>query len=257
MTRDSSAKALVVRCLVRSAWFRTVVGLLGRLVRNRGSSLPDHLSLYAEESALGPIQREEALLLFAIVRVARPKLVVEFGFHRGHSALNFLAALPPSSRLVSLDTAAPAESIARASFESDPRFRFIRRSQTEIGSVDLGDEQVDLAFFDASHDLEINRKTFEVLLPRLSPGALVVIHDTGSWRREAMTPMHVEWARSHPTGEGAWISEDEFLPWPAERRFANWIIESRTEFSALHFHSDRTLRHGLTVLQRSRRLEAP
>src|SRR3954463_13145797 len=49
-----------------------------------------HLAWYEEELAVGPLQREEALLLFALVRVMRPAVVVELGFLQGRSALNFL-----------------------------------------------------------------------------------------------------------------------------------------------------------------------
>lgn len=44
-----------------------------------------NLGFYREESAFGPLQREEALLLAAVVRVLRPRTIVEFGFSRGHS----------------------------------------------------------------------------------------------------------------------------------------------------------------------------
>jgi hypothetical protein len=39
-----------------------------------------HIADFAEENALGPIQRDEALLLLAMVCVLRPKTIVEFGF---------------------------------------------------------------------------------------------------------------------------------------------------------------------------------
>ena len=42
---------------------------------------------------LGPLQDDEALLLYGLVRALRPRTVVEFGTAHGFSALNFLQAL--------------------------------------------------------------------------------------------------------------------------------------------------------------------
>jgi hypothetical protein len=38
---------------------------------------------------------------------------------------------------------------------------------------------------------------------------------------------------------------------PDERAFVNWLLDEHPEFSQVHFHSRRTTRCGITVLQRS------
>ena len=51
----------------------------------------------------GPVQSDEALLLFSIVKVINPLVIVEFGFSEGHSSLNFLKALSQDGFLYSFD----------------------------------------------------------------------------------------------------------------------------------------------------------
>ena len=48
-----------------------------------------HLTFY-DELSWGPVQRDEALVLYSLVRAIRPQTVVEIGFLRGDSAFNFL-----------------------------------------------------------------------------------------------------------------------------------------------------------------------
>jgi hypothetical protein len=43
----------------------------------------------------------------------------------------------------------------------------------------------------------------------------------------------------------------EYEGQPDERAFVNWLLEQHSEFSQIHLHSVRTIRCGLTLLQRS------
>src|SRR4030095_10309050 len=93
-----------------------------------------HLDYYAEETAFGPIQREEALLLFALTRVLRPKVLVEFGFLCGHSARNFLVAMDPDARLYSFDI----DKNTYLHKVPDERFCLIYKSQDAFDWSDVG-----------------------------------------------------------------------------------------------------------------------
>jgi len=211
-----------------------------------------HLQHHPEEEALGPIQQSEALLLYSMARVCRPRVVVEFGFHNGDSARNFLAAMPPSSVLHSYDVAEDARTRAAEIARSHPNFQFHHKSQADFTRADVGDEPVDLVFFDASHDLALNQATWKAVSPALRARALVVVHDTGTWHRSHFLPVHEELAR---TGDGSWLNADEYQHRVEEREFVNWLVQSHDDVSAVHFHSTNTLRHGLTVLQRGPILE--
>jgi hypothetical protein len=194
---------------------------------------------------VGPVQREEALFLYSIVRVVRPRTIVEFGFSNGHSALNFLRALDSEAQLYSFDIDPACQARARQLFGHDPRFVFRTRSQAEVTREDIDGHLADFVFLDASHDLALNQATFERLLSLMATDAILAIHDTGTVPRELFQSWH--WLLK--TTEG-WIG-DEYEGQPGERAFVNWLLEQHPEFSQIHFHSRRTLRCGMTLVQRS------
>jgi predicted O-methyltransferase YrrM len=197
-----------------------------------------YLGFYPEESAFGPLQREEALMVAALVRVVRPKTIVEFGFSRGHSALNFLEAMPKDSKLFSFDIDPSSRDIAAACFAQDDRFTYHHKSQTDFLSSDICERTIDCCFIDAAHDLGLNQRTWNQILPSLAPNALVLVHDTGTWRRRHLTPAFAEYASQRPDN---WLSADEFQPHPDEREFVNWVCGRRavgrrcTYIPTIHF----------------------
>lgn len=217
-----------------------------------GGDAPDlaHLAFYQEVS-VGPVQRDEALILHALVRSIRPRTIVELGFARGDSAFNFLRALGPEGRLYSFDIEAACADIARQRFGSDPRFVLRIRSQERLTAEDIDGRVVDFVFLDASHELGLNQATFRRLLPLMAHDAIVAIHDTGTIGRAVMPPG--SWALGVSEG---WV-KGGYEHQPSEREFANWLLEQHAEFSQLHLHTTSTIRHGLTLLQRSAPLPRP
>jgi predicted O-methyltransferase YrrM len=210
------------------------------------SGVPDisHLGIFSE-TAYGPLQRDEALFLYSLVRVLRPETIVEIGFLHGRSSFNFLSALDPNGHLYAFDIDPACERRAAALFGHDPRFTFRLRSQDALTSEDVEGRAADLVLLDASHDLALNQRTFERLLPLLAERAIVAVHDTGTIPR-ALVPKGHWWLQS----DQGWVG-DEREVMPDERAFVNWIVESHPEFSAIHFHSRRTMRLGLTLIQRA------
>ena len=207
-----------------------------------------HLAFYAEENASGPIQREEALFLYGAIRVIRPKTVVEIGFLRGQSALNFLRAMDDDAVLYSFDIDSLAEPAARTIFANDQRLRFTLKSQDKIRAEDVDNRSIDFVLLDASHDLAMNRETFTRIEPLLAPRAILAVHDTGAWSREGvqLSPGAVEYTEQNP---GNWLPSGHFAHRPDERKFVNWIRETRPHYAQIHFHAESTLRHGVTLLQ--------
>lgn len=203
------------------------------------------------ESMGGPLQRDEALLLHGLVRVVRPRTVVEIGFLQGASAFNFLAALDSDARLYSFDIDPACEAVAQRRFGHDARFAFKLRSQTALTPQDIDGRTADFVFLDAAHDLSLNQETFTRLVPLLSAQAILAVHDTGTVPRALLPPRH--WA--HHKSDG-WLA-DEYEVMSDERAFANWVLETYPEFSQLHLHSTRTIRCGVTLLQRSPPLPRP
>ena len=211
-----------------------------------------HLATYDEQGAMGPLQRDEALLLLGVTRSIAPRTVVEFGFFKGHSAFSFLQAIDDDCLLASYDVSDRAAWQARRSFGRRKNFRFLHKSQTDFDPADIDHRPVDLVFFDAAHELGLNQATWRRLEPSLAPDALVAVHDTGLWGREHFKPVHQEFAANE---SGRWLDADRFAHQPEEREFINWLATESPDFAALHFHTTRRLRHGLTLLQRQRALE--
>ena len=204
-----------------------------------------HLSHF-KDSDIGPIQRDEALLLYALVKTVDPKTIVEFGFLAGHSAKNFLRAMSSDARLFSYD-------ISEASMKSarkirDKRFKFIFKSQTEFAPSDVDNRMIDLAFFDAAHDFQLNVETFEKLIGSLSARALIVVHDTGAWYGDFKG---LETPQGHFLNESA---SSGYIHQPGERAFVNYIRENMKDFDQIHLHCTSKFRHGMTVLQRNAKL---
>jgi predicted O-methyltransferase YrrM len=209
-----------------------------------------HLAFY-DEITWGPVQRDEALLLHALVRAVRPETVVEIGFLRGDSAFNFLRAMGPEGRLYSFDIDPACAEIARERFGDDPRLIFRNRPQEKLTSEDIDDRRADFVFLDGAHELAPNQATFELLLPLMAADAIVAVHDTGSIPRALVPDGH--WTLEVTE---RWVG-DEYEHQPEERAFVNWVLETHAEFSQVHLHSRRAFRHGLTLLQRSAPLVRP
>jgi predicted O-methyltransferase YrrM len=216
------------------------------------SEPPDisHLAIFSEV-ADGPIQREEALFIYSILRVVRPQTAVEIGFLNGRSALNLLCGLDPDARLYSFDIDEACAARARDLFGHDPRFTFRMRSQAELTPGDIDGRKADFVFLDASHEFDLNRETFRRLLPLMAPDAILAVHDTGTVPRRFVVPGHYFLA-----SETGWVG-DEREVMPDERAFLNWVLDEHPEFSQVHFHSRHTVRCGITVLQRSAALPRP
>ena len=197
------------------------------------------------------MQRDEALLLHSMVRVIRPRTVLEIGFLRGHSAFNFLRALDPEARLYSFDLDPTCAERACEALGHDPRFVFRTRSQTELTAEDIDGRVADFVFLDASHDLALNQVTFERLRPLMARDATLAIHDTGTMPR-SLVPRGHWWLH---TAMG-WVGDEREVE-PDERAFVNWLLAEHPEFSQIHMHSAHTLRCGITLVQRSAPLPRP
>lgn len=126
-----------------------------------------------------PISAPAGRLLYALVRAARPALIVEFGTSFGISTLHLAAAVADNGtgRIVSTELNAEKVEAARANLEE--------AGLAATTSVHQGDaleilaelhEPVDLLLLDGWKELCL--PVLELLEPRLTPGALVVADDT-------------------------------------------------------------------------------
>jgi hypothetical protein len=245
-------KPSIRKFFYRSSFARYCISFVSNLIGRTQSLDISHINSYVDQKSIGPLQQPEALLLYSIVKTTLPQTIVEFGFFHGHSAFNFLQAMPEHARLYSYEISDESAERAAKEFPRDGRFKFIHKSQTDFCPTDIDSRKIDLVFFDAAHDLKLNQQTFELIYPYLSAEAILCIHDTGLWNKEHFLEVHSNFVRSD-SGKN-WVDKSSYAHQNEERMFVNWILDTYPAFQAVHFHSMQTLRHGLSILQQNRKL---
>jgi predicted O-methyltransferase YrrM len=134
--------------------------------------------------------------LMRLVRERRPRSCLELGTAFGISTAFQAAALELTGdgRMLTIDAAREWATIAEEGFE---RLGLASRIEMRTGQIDsalpgaLADVgPVDYAFIDAEHQEEPTLRYFELILPHLSSGAVLVLDDIGfprqmrnAWRR--------------------------------------------------------------------------
>jgi len=137
------------------------------------------------EICLGSKPALWALLLFKLIRAIQPDLVIELGTCIGISAAYQSAALQMNGkgRLISIEGSETIADLAKKNIESlhlnnaDIRCGTFKDVLPEIFSEISA---VDYVFIDGHHDERATIAYFELLLPHLSPGAILVFDDI-SW----------------------------------------------------------------------------
>ena len=199
----------------------------------------------ADERVIGPIQRSEALALFGLLRVLRPRLVVEMGFLHGDSTAVLCAATAgcEGARVISVDRDhnAAAVDALRARY---PHLEFQRADQRAARLPDDG-APIDFLFVDCSHDFDINCAMWAALEPRLAPNAVVMVHDTGLWADGPTPAQYRGWGQAgEARGARGWFHQ------PAEVRFVRWVTDTHADWARMDFLCTHVWRHGFTLLQR-------
>ncbi|MFA6457382.1 MAG: class I SAM-dependent methyltransferase, partial [Bacteroidota bacterium] len=188
---------------------------------------------YTNTFAQGPLQRDEAIFITGLLRVLRPKVCVEFGFLRGHSAFAILNAINEDAYLHSYDINETAALFAKKYFSRYPNFIFHLEDQTDIQSDTFKEGKIDFVLFDASHNAELNKATFKKIVPLLAENAMIAIHDTGLWNKKMMKKSHtVALSMTNHKEINGNIAHQIM-----EREFVNWIITEYPDFEVMHFHS--------------------
>lgn len=191
------------------------------------------------------IQHDEALFLYGLTKVVSPEVIVEFGFYRGNSANNFLAAMSENCNLYSFDP--DPECVSYASLIHDKRFKFFPKRGEDFRSSDIDDKLIGIVFFDAAHDFSSSMVTFKRVEKNLAEDCLLIIHDTGLFNRDFMG--------SAPNIPGSYFIKKGYAHRPQERLFVNHLKQIRPYYCQINFHSMNVGRMGVTILQKHKKLE--
>ncbi|WP_160119938.1 O-methyltransferase [Rhodovarius lipocyclicus] len=190
------------------------------------------------QDVVGPIQDDEALFLFSLVRVLRCRNILEIGGLDGYSARNFLAAMGEGGTLFTVDLS-PVPQLGE-------NHVVIVKDCAAIEPADIRHATLDLLFFDAhAYDAQL-----ELFMRLTSAGAVdehtvLALHDTNL----------------HPHKFVPWSYETEggFVHQAVERRLVNELKSLGYDAFSLHPPMSRhqeslPYRHGLTVMQKYRAL---
>ena len=230
-----------------------------------------HIGLQGRAQAIaGPLQDDEALLLFALARVNGVSRVLEVGGLGGFSARNFLEAVACTSSpaVYSIDI----HPVARVG----PWHHPLQKSAADLTATDLEMQAVDLILLDCHHypaTIALLRRVLAEGL--LAPEGIIALHDTGLHPppSNCLAPPH----ECNRTRKHAALVElnDDHLPkrwrwkrgWmhqPVERLVVQWLakFDCNAEWQTLVAHDDRhrgssSFRHGLTIMQRRVNLHVP
>jgi predicted O-methyltransferase YrrM len=204
-----------------------------------------HLVQKASQNVGGPIQDDEALALYAIVRVMRVRRVLEVGGLNGYSARNFLAALGDET-----DAAVYTVDLNPVKPQA-PHHHVITKDCALVQADELHGRPIDLVFFDAhvvGPQLALLDRLADARL--LRPDTVVALHDTNLHPRKT-APW--SYALEHDGGVEGWVHQ------AAEREMVNALRERGWDALSLHLPRERSdarlpIRHGLTLMQRFRPL---
>lgn len=204
-----------------------------------------HLTQPDDQVVAGPVQDDEALFLFALIRCMRLRRVLEIGGLDGYSAANFLQAIGPMGMLYTVDLK-PVAALAS-------NHKTIQKNCADLHGEDIGNTPADLVFFDCHiYDAQMQLHRNLQRQGMITERTVLALHDTNLHpltEREDAPPR-----RWGAVVAGGWMHQD------VERRMVNTLRNDGYEALMLHTTPDRhdetlPLRHGLTILTRVRYLE--
>lgn len=194
----------------------------------------EHLSQPENQAVLGPIQDDEALVLYSLIKCMRLKRVFEIGGLDGYSAKNFLAAVGPEGVVYTVDYSYVAP-------QAD-NHKCLLKNALDVTCEDLDNQPLDLIFFDC-HDM-VQMDVFERLLAKglVNDSTVLALHDTN------LHYIHVcHWATPHADG---WIHQQ------VERDMVN-IFKEKYSYDVFCFHTESRhhnnefpFRHGITICKK-------
>lgn len=199
---------------------------------------------------IGPIQDDEALFLYSLVRVMGLRNILEVGGLNGYSARNFLSAISLFGGFVF--TIEPNIKLKPI----DKKHIVIHKLAHDVGIDDLKNiSKIDLIFFDA-HDTDSQMELFNRLVANeiIDHRTVVALHDTGTHPRDIMNTKHYVCDNINNGNNG-------YIHQISERTMSNSLMDMG--YCPLHLHIDNqklpigniVMRHGLTILSKPYRLQ--
>lgn len=194
----------------------------------------EHLTQSDDQMVSGPVQDDEALVLFSIIKCMLIKTVLELGGLSGYSAKNFLNAVGETGTVFTVDlNEIPPLSSNHITIQSDTKL---------LSAEHFGGKKIDLVFFDC-HVYDAQWIMFQNLLKdgSVDDQTVLAFHDTNTHPFQ-----QVDFA--YPVEDG-WVHQS------VERRMVNDFKRLGYDVFCFHPRQDAydgiiKLRHGLTIARR-------
>lgn len=195
----------------------------------------EHLTQESNQEVLGPLQDDEALLLYSIIRTMRIHNIIEIGGLHGYSARNFSNALL-DGKIYTVDIN-PVIKVA-------DNHVVIQKDCRNIVKSDVPDK-IDMIFFDA-HVYGAQLAFFNILLKNnmIDDSVVLAFHDT-NLHPYAVSP------------DSSYVIEDGWCHQPVERMLVEYF--KKQGYDAINFHTkldEPTIkyRHGITIMRKYKKL---
>lgn len=201
-----------------------------------------HLTQHDNQKVLGPIQDDEALFLYAIIRGMRLKRILEIGGLSGYSARNFLASIEKSNGIVYTVDINPVPKLAE-------NHKTIIKNAKDLTLDDVDDQPIDLVFFDCHDMVQMDIYHSFVKHGIITDRTVLALHDT-----------NLHYAPFHCFGPYV-ESEGGYAHQPVEREMVNMFKDMGYDIFSIHTSKEKhdasfPFRHGVTVCQKFVKLGA-
>jgi predicted O-methyltransferase YrrM len=196
---------------------------------------PDHQNFF------GPIQDDEALFLYSLVRCCRISTILEIGGGTGYSALNFLKSIQYAQGKVYTVDINPVPKLAN-------NHKVITKDIKDLKPEDLDNCKIDLIFFDC-HNISQLEIYFKMLQAGIADDqTILILHDTNLHYAP-----YAKW--------GHYVSEEDgYAHQPVEVVMANYFKEIGYDVFSIRTnkskHSEQfPVRHGLSICRKFKKIK--
>ena len=192
-----------------------------------------HLTQDDNQIVVGPIQDDEALFLYSLIRVKRIKCVLEIGGLNGYSSKNFIKAMEFDNEKYKLFTC----DINKVPKINENHFT-IQKDVNKLDVNDILNSKIELLFLDCHTLTQYNMLKKLFIKGNINENTIIALHDTNLHQQKI-------WDVN---------GKNDFAHQPVERKIVNLLKNLGYDIFCLHTNIDKhsskfPFRHGLTVCQ--------
>lgn len=211
-----------------------------------------HLTQSEDQNVGGPVQDDENLFLYSIIRGCRLSRILEIGGLDGYSAKNFLQAMDYNRSETDKDNYMLYTCDLFDVPNQGPHHKVIVKNGVDLTPDDVDNKPLDMVFFDC-HDM-IQMVIYSVLCSKqiITDNTILALHDTNLHYPPFQHRKH--YAPYDPIGEYV-PSEGGFAHQPVERHMTNIFKDMGYDIFSIGTDASKhsaefPVRHGMTICRK-------